>query len=129
MDSKPVRRKACSELKPIALNSQLLTLNSQLFKMIIRIVKMTFQPDEVANFLNIFNGSRQFIRSKEGCIHLELLNDINASNIFFTYSHWNSETDLNNYRKSELFENVWGKTKVLFAAKAEAWSVISMTNP
>jgi heme-degrading monooxygenase HmoA len=85
---------------------------------------MTFQPDEVTNFLKIFNSSKQLIRNMEGCKHLELLNDINTSNIFFTYSHWQTENDLNNYRHSELFENVWGKTKVLFAAKAEAWSVI-----
>lgn len=85
---------------------------------------MTFQPDEVTNFLNIFNASKSLIRNMEGCAHLELLNDINTANIFFTYSHWNSENDLNNYRNSELFESVWGKTKVLFAAKAEAWSVI-----
>ena len=59
----------------------------------------------------------------EGCTHLELLNDTNTSNIFFTYSHWQTENDLNKYRKSELFKNVWGKTKVLFAAKPEVWSV------
>jgi heme-degrading monooxygenase HmoA len=84
---------------------------------------MTFQPDEVANFLKIFNSSKQYIRNMEGCTHLELLNDTNTSNIFFTYSHWQTENDLNKYRKSELFKNVWGKTKVLFAAKPEVWSV------
>ena len=91
--------------------------------MIIRIVKMTFHPDEVINFLKIFNSSKEYIRNMEGCTHLELLNDINTSNVFFTYSHWLTENDLNNYRKSELFKSVWGKTKILFAAKAEAWSV------
>ncbi len=94
--------------------------------MIIRIVKMTFEPDKVADFLKIFEASQQLIRNREGCIHLELLNDIKTSNIYFTYSHWQSENDLNNYRNSELFENVWGRTKVLFAAKAEAWSVSSV---
>ena len=59
----------------------------------------------------------------EGCSHLELLNDINSPNIYFTYSYWNDETDLNNYRNSELFASVWSKTKILFCAKPEAWSV------
>ena len=94
--------------------------------MIIRIVKMTFDPAKVADFLKIFEASKQVIRQKDGCTHLELLNDIKTPNIFFTYSHWLSENDLNNYRNSELFENVWGKTKVLFAAKAEVWSVSSV---
>jgi heme-degrading monooxygenase HmoA len=55
---------------------------------------------------------------------VKLLNEINHSNIFFTYSIWDSEEHLNNYRKSELFANVWEKTKVLFDAKPEAWSVM-----
>ena len=94
--------------------------------MIIRIVKMTFEPDKVTDFLKIFETSRHLIRNMEGCIHLELLNDIKSPAIFFTYSHWNSENDLNNYRKSELFEGVWGKTKILFAARPEAWSVTAL---
>ncbi len=91
--------------------------------MIIRIVKMTFEPDKVADFLKIFEASKQLILNRDGCIHLELLKDINTPNLFFTYSHWRTENDLNNYRKSELFESVWGKTKILFASKAEAWSL------
>jgi hypothetical protein len=91
--------------------------------MIIRIVKMTFEPQKVNDFLIIFNESKQLIRDMEGCTHLELLNDINTPNIYFTYSYWNSENDLNNYRNSQLFKNVWTKTKVLFSSKAEAWSV------
>ena len=94
--------------------------------MIIRIVKMNFKPDAVPDFLKIFEASKQYLRSMEGCTHLELLNDINSPTIFFTYSHWQTENDLNNYRNSELFEGVWGKTKILFAAKAEAWSVKSL---
>ena len=30
--------------------------------------------------------------------------------------------DLNNYRNSELFKDVWSKTKILFNKKPEAWS-------
>ncbi|MES2395353.1 MAG: antibiotic biosynthesis monooxygenase family protein [Bacteroidota bacterium] len=94
--------------------------------MIIRIVKMNFKPDAVTDFLKIFDASKQYIRNMEGCTHLELLNDISSPTVFFTYSHWQTENDLNNYRNSELFEGVWGKTKILFAAKAEAWSVKSL---
>lgn len=87
---------------------------------------MTFKPDSVTDFLKIFDASKLYIRNMEGCTHLELLNDISSPTIFFTYSHWETENDLNNYRNSELFEGVWGKTKILFAAKAEAWSVKSL---
>ena len=94
--------------------------------MIIRIVKMTFEPDKVEDFLKIFDTSKQYIRNMPGCSHLELLNDINSPTVFFTYSHWQSENDLMNYRNSQLFAGVWSKTKILFAAKAEAWSVRSL---
>lgn len=91
--------------------------------MIIRIVKMSFKPEKVSEFLKIFDESKQLIRNMPGCTHLELLNDVNEKNIFFTYSYWESENDLNNYRKSDVFIKVWTQTKVLFITKAEAWSV------
>ncbi len=95
--------------------------------MIIRIVKMTFKPEKVNEFLTIFDESKQLIRAMPGCTHLELLNDLKEPNIFFTYSYWNSENELNNYRNSDLFLTVWKKTKALFIAKAEAWSVEQKT--
>ncbi len=91
--------------------------------MIIRIVKMTFVPEKVEEFLKIFHDSKQLIRNMPGCNHLELLNDIQSENIFFTYSYWDSENDLNNYRNSDVFNKVWSQTKILFEAKPEAWSV------
>ncbi|MFH1319239.1 MAG: antibiotic biosynthesis monooxygenase family protein [Bacteroidota bacterium] len=91
--------------------------------MIIRIVKMTFSPSKLVEFLEIFNSSKEKIRTFEGCNHLELLNDINNPNIFFTYSHWASEQDLNNYRDSDLFKKTWTKTKALFSEEAEASSL------
>lgn len=84
---------------------------------------MTFDPTKVKDFLEIFNESKQLIRNMKGCSHLELLNDINSNNIFFTYSYWDTEDDLDDYRKSEVFEQVWNKTKILFIEKPEAWSV------
>lgn len=94
----------------------------------IRIVKMEFMPEKVTDFLTVFNESKEKISSFDGISHLELLNDKNNSNIFFTYSIWQSEEHLNKYRDSDLFKSVWTKTKPLFAEKAEAWSVESINN-
>ena len=91
--------------------------------MIVRIVKMTFLPEKVEQFLEVFDAYKEYIRKQEGCTHLDLLKDIKSPNVFFTYSHWESEEYLNNYRDSELFSKVWGKTKTLFETKAEAWSL------
>lgn len=91
--------------------------------MIIRIVKMTFRPEETARFQELFEGWKPKIRSFPGCRHLELLHDVNDPRIFFTYSHWNGVEDLEKYRVSEVFASVWPVVKAMFAAPAEAWSV------
>jgi heme-degrading monooxygenase HmoA len=90
--------------------------------MIIRIVKLTFKPTEIDTFLSIFEDSKNKIRGFEGCERLELLNDINNPNIYFTYSWWQHPDNLENYRHSDLFKGVWANTKVLFDGKPEAWS-------
>ncbi|MBK0402176.1 antibiotic biosynthesis monooxygenase [Adhaeribacter sp. BT258] len=90
--------------------------------MLIRVVRMVFQPEKVTAFLEVFNGSKDQIRGFEGCRHMELLQDFNDPHIFMTYSYWESETHLNNYRKSELFGQVWPATKKLFAAPPVAFS-------
>lgn len=91
--------------------------------MFTRIVKMEFHKENVAAFLTNFEEVRQKIRNFPGCSFLELYRDRNHDSIFFTYSRWNDEQDLENYRKSELFKEVWSITKPLFSSRAEAWSV------
>lgn len=94
--------------------------------MLVRIVKMSFEPSKVDVFLENFNKNKQRIRNFEGCRLLELYNDKENTNLFFTYSYWESEIHIENYRNSELFKNVWAKTKILFNKKPEAWSVDKM---
>ena len=91
--------------------------------MIKRIVKMEFRPEEVEHFKALFNKNKEKIRNFQGCNHLELWQDVQNKSVFMTYSYWNSEKDLNNYRHSDLFKEVWSNTKILFAAKPIAWSV------
>lgn len=91
--------------------------------MIKRIVKMSFDPAKVNDFVEVFRTNWTLIRGFEGCNHVELLQDELHSNIFFTYSLWQSEEHLNKYRDSELFNKVWSKTKILFNDKPQAWTV------
>jgi quinol monooxygenase YgiN len=90
--------------------------------MLVRIVRMTFRTESVPAFLENFNLHRELIRNFPGCTHLELWRDLDSENIFTTYSHWESEEALNQYRDSELFKSVWSYTKALFAEKAQAFS-------
>lgn len=88
-----------------------------------RIVKMSFKPEQVSSFLKVFNTNKRAIRTFPGCLHLELWQDKNQTNVFFTYSFWENEAALEAYRHSDLFQNTWAKTKVLFNEKPSAWSV------
>lgn len=91
--------------------------------MIKRIVKLTFREDQTDTFVEIFRSSKSKILARPGCTHLELWRDVKNPNTFFTYSYWESEADLNAYRKSDFFGSVWPRTKSILAAKPEAWSI------
>ncbi len=91
--------------------------------MLVRIVKMSFHEENIPAFLENFEIMKEKIRNSEGNRFLELYQDQNNKSIFFTYSYWETVQDLNNYRNSELFDEVWTFTKKLFNGKPEAWSV------
>lgn len=91
--------------------------------MIVRLVKMTFTSDKITDFLNLFDSVKDRILGFPGCQKLILFRDIKDSTVIFTYSEWNSEEDLNNYRNSLLFKTTWDSVKPLFAVRAEAWSM------
>ncbi|NMH26879.1 putative quinol monooxygenase [Flavobacterium silvaticum] len=96
--------------------------------MLIRIVKLSFAEENIPAFLENFELMKQRIRNAHGNRFLELYRDRDNPEIFFTYSFWETEEDLENYRKSELFYDVWSFTKKLFNAKPEAWSVDKLTS-
>ena len=91
--------------------------------MFVRIVKLSFHQENIPAFLENFEVMKEKIRNAPGNRLLELYQDKNNPDIFFTYSYWENEADLEKYRQSELFLDVWSFTKKLFNAKPEAWSV------
>lgn len=91
--------------------------------MFVRIVKLSFHQENIPAFLENFEEMKEKIRNAPGNRLLELYQDRNNPDVFFTYSYWETEEDLENYRHSELFDGIWSFTKKLFNAKPEAWSV------
>jgi heme oxygenase (mycobilin-producing) len=91
--------------------------------MIIRIVRMHFTEAGVSEFLDIFNRNKDAIRNFPGCSHLELLKDHDDAYCFATLSYWDAQSSLDTYRKSALFEGVWGQAKSLFAERSQAFSL------
>lgn len=91
--------------------------------MLIRIVKMSFYPEKITDFLTHFDSVKTQIRKTPGNQFLALYQDKDNKSQFFTYSFWENEEALNAYRNSVFFNEVWTYTKTLFNAKPEAWSV------
>ena len=75
--------------------------------MFVRIVKMSFDENKIEEFLTNFHQIKEKIRSFEGCELLELYQDKQYPNVFFTYSYWDTEQDLIHYRNSDFFKQVW----------------------
>ena len=84
---------------------------------------MSFHEENIPIFLENFDSIKEKIRGAEGNRLLELYQDKNNPCVFFTYSYWETDADLENYRQSALFDEVWKFTKKLFNDKPEAWSV------
>lgn len=91
--------------------------------MIIRIVRMYFTSPGAEEFLQIFDHHKEAIRNFPGCSHLQLLRDPDDELCFTTLSHWQTEDDLERYRNSELFGQVWGQVKTLFSQRSQAFSL------
>lgn len=95
--------------------------------MFTRIVKMRFKPENIAVFEKHFDSIKEKVRNQPGCRLVILYQDKEETNVFFTYSIWEDESDLEKYRKSHFFSEVWQATKQLFEGKPEAWSMNEIT--
>lgn len=91
--------------------------------MLVRIVKMSLHSKFIKEFQEMFEEKKDFIKNSHGCNLLELYQDKNNPTIFFTYSYWEHENDLENYKNSDFFKKVWAQTKTYFNDKPEAWSL------
>ncbi|WP_066757816.1 putative quinol monooxygenase [Crocinitomix algicola] len=92
-----------------------------------RIVKMTFKEEHCMDFENYFESIKDKVAGQPGCSGVKLLKDVAENGVYFTYSYWQSQSDLNAYRNTSLFGAVWPKVKKWFADKPEAWSTQVVT--
>ncbi|MBK0383231.1 antibiotic biosynthesis monooxygenase [Pedobacter sp. SD-b] len=84
---------------------------------------MNLKKDKIDSFKSVFEMAKPKIISMQGCLQVDLHQDIKNPEIFFTISHWANEAALENYRNSDLFITTWKQVKPLFKEKAEAWSL------
>lgn len=90
---------------------------------IIRIVRMSFDPDHVTDFLTMFAERYPLIRHFEGCSSLRLMQDEQHPNVYYTLSEWQSARHLDQYRHSDLFKDTWKLTRSWFNDKPQAFSL------
>jgi quinol monooxygenase YgiN len=96
--------------------------------MIIRIVKLSFQEDKLVDFLAHFEKVKWEVASFPGCLGMRLIQDLKTPCLIMTYSEWESEEALEQYRISPLFQEIWPTIKPWFSAKPEAWSLSEYFN-
>lgn len=72
---------------------------------------MNFTNDGLVEFYKIFNESAPVIKSFKGCISVKLMQATGKTNLLFTLSEWETEIDLENYRKSDFFRETWEQQK------------------
>lgn len=89
---------------------------------ILRMVRMTFRADAVADFVARFPTIQPRVQAAPGCEAVVLLQDADNPCVVSTMSIWASVADLNAYRASALFGEVWPQTKSGFAAPPRAES-------
>ena len=90
--------------------------------MLLRTVRMTFHPERVADFLALFEATREQIARAPGCHSLDLWRDTRFANVLTTVSLWDDARALDAYRHSDLFRETWARTTPLFAAAPVALS-------
>jgi quinol monooxygenase YgiN len=91
--------------------------------MLTRVVKLHFDAAYLDQFLAHFETVKWQVAQFPGCKGMQLLQDQTDSCLIFTYSIWDSEDALNNYRNSALFAAIWPQIKPWFDQKPEAWSL------
>jgi heme-degrading monooxygenase HmoA len=87
---------------------------------------MGFYKQNAAIFLDVFEKNKAHIKGFKGCTFLELYQGKDDPTIFFTYSYWESDVLLQEYRQSKEFKGLWRKLKPLFRMRPEAWSLNKM---
>jgi quinol monooxygenase YgiN len=90
--------------------------------MLVRIVQLHIKPENLEMFLSLYGGHQSKIGAFKGCHSLKLLQDVQNPNWVATLSEWESEEDLNHYRYSDFFKNLWTQVKPLFESPAKAFS-------
>ena len=91
--------------------------------MLIRIVIMSFDPELINDFIELFYKVKHEIEEFEGCNEVKLMKDLDRPAKLVTVSKWDNKKALDNYRESKFFELTWSKTKTMFTEAPSVFSI------
>ena len=93
--------------------------------MLIRLVRLPASAETLPALRATLTEVMPTVRQQPGCTHLELRADHAAPHVLYTLSHWQSDADLQRYRRSEMFGKVWPRLKAHLRDRPSAVSLVA----
>jgi quinol monooxygenase YgiN len=90
--------------------------------MIVRLVSLSFKPDKLEEFKQLYEEVVHQIRAHPGCLFVQLVTDTGGQGDCYTISHWRSQESLDAYPHSQFFRGVWPRIKEMLREKPWAQS-------
>lgn len=91
--------------------------------MILRIVKIKIDEVKIDTFKLFMKNLRNEKLRLKGCLHFDYFHEKKNKNIYYTYTIWENEKHLNQYKKSELFKKVISTLNSLSIEEPRAWTI------
>lgn len=91
--------------------------------MILRVVKMNVDEEKRDAFELFMKNLREEKLKLAGCLHFDYFHEKNNKNIFYSYTIWESEKYLKQYKKTDLFIEVVSTLKKLCTEEPKAWTI------
>ncbi len=88
--------------------------------MIVRIVSLKCKPEDVDAFRLLLRQFMPRVLSAPGCLSLRIVGDVDKPTSFYTISAWRSVEDLDAYRNSPLFGDIWPRVRGMLRERAWA---------
>lgn len=88
--------------------------------MVVRFVSLRATPERQAELAEVVTTSAPVVRAVPGCRGLTILQDINDPLHYLTWSLWDSAADLEAYRRSAVYGQVWPRIRACLAERAHA---------
>ncbi len=90
--------------------------------MIVRIVHMFFRPHALEQLMPLIHRQLRNVMSHPGCLAVKLFRDTSDPDHLCTFSIWEDQEALDDYRQSDHFIEVWSTLKSHFAKPPQAYS-------